>query len=108
MAPFLNTTRFPDQLTRAAATGAGPLSDDPLWSPDLFQFTVIRNPMTRFLSHLLHALTLPKPLFEELNKVNHDSSRCQDSNKVAINQSVLKVAIADAGSKQGHPRGVAD
>lgn len=47
----------------------GPLSDDPLFGPELFQFTIIRHPVTRFLSHWLHAVSRPHTLLEDALRV---------------------------------------
>ncbi len=48
----------------------GPLSDDPLFGKELFQFSIVRHPIPRFLSHFLHAVTLPPTLFNDTLKVS--------------------------------------
>ncbi len=49
----------------------GPVSDEPIWLPELVQFAIVRHPLPRLLSQLLHTASLAsEALFQDILRVS--------------------------------------
>jgi hypothetical protein len=79
----------------------GPVSDEPIWSPQLVQFAVVRHPLPRMLSQLLHTASLAsEALFQDIVRVRARTHRLPAK---GVRQCAL-LGPPTAGLQQGQPQ----